>query len=82
MGHVTWVPCHHGMKTPQDADGEDVLQIRRVAANNLRKPSRVPWGFGAGPKPPHREKLACYEMLHGASKLSALVNRVMNLRVP
>jgi hypothetical protein len=35
--HVKWVPCHHGMVHPQVADGGDVLQIWRVAANILNK---------------------------------------------
>jgi hypothetical protein len=36
-GHVTWVPCHHGMARPQVADGGDGLQIWEVAANILKK---------------------------------------------
>jgi hypothetical protein len=35
--HVMWVPCHHGMVHPQFADGEDGLQLWRVAANKLNK---------------------------------------------
>jgi hypothetical protein len=25
--HVRWAPCHHGMVSPQDMDGEDSLQL-------------------------------------------------------
>jgi hypothetical protein len=35
--HVMWVPCHHDMAHPQFADGEDGLQLWRVAANKLNK---------------------------------------------
>jgi hypothetical protein len=47
-----WVPCHHGMARPEVADG-DGLQIWRVAANILNKPSRTAdkgWSssFGVG----------------------------------
>jgi hypothetical protein len=35
--HVMWVPCHHGMAHPQFADGEDGLQLWRVAADKLNK---------------------------------------------
>jgi hypothetical protein len=38
--HVKWVPCHHGMARPQGTDGGDALQIWRVAANILNKPTR------------------------------------------
>jgi hypothetical protein len=34
---VRWVPCHHGIERPQVADGEDSLQIWRVAANVWNK---------------------------------------------
>jgi hypothetical protein len=34
---VNWVHCHHGTASPQVADGGDVLQIWRVAANILNK---------------------------------------------
>jgi hypothetical protein len=37
--HVRWVPFHHGMVRPQVADGEDVLQIWRAAANIFNKQS-------------------------------------------
>jgi hypothetical protein len=37
--HIRWVPCHHGMAQPQVVDGEDILQIWRVAANVLNKQS-------------------------------------------
>jgi hypothetical protein len=37
IGRVKWVPCHHGTARPQVADGGDGLQIRRVAANILKK---------------------------------------------
>jgi hypothetical protein len=37
--HVRWVPCHHGTARPQD--GEDGLQIWRVAVNVLNKQSRA-----------------------------------------
>jgi hypothetical protein len=35
--HVRWVPCHHGMASPQVADGGDGLWIWRVAVNILNK---------------------------------------------
>jgi hypothetical protein len=34
-----WVPCHHGMARPQVAD--EVLRVRRVAANVMNKQSRT-----------------------------------------
>jgi hypothetical protein len=37
--HVRWVTFHHGMACPQVADGGEVLQIWRVAANILNKQS-------------------------------------------
>jgi hypothetical protein len=53
--HVRWVPYHHGMAHPQVADGGDVLQIWRVAANILNKKSWTvdkgwfsSWGVGHG----------------------------------
>jgi hypothetical protein len=39
--HVKWVPRHNGMARSQVADGEEGLQIRRVAANILDKQSRT-----------------------------------------
>jgi hypothetical protein len=39
--HVRWAPCHHGMASPQVADGGDGLQIWRVAANILKNRSRT-----------------------------------------
>jgi hypothetical protein len=51
--HVKWVPCHHGMASPQVSDGGEDLQIRRVAANILNKQLRAadkrwPSSFGVG----------------------------------
>jgi hypothetical protein len=37
LGHVNWVPCHHGMALRQVADGGDSLQIWRVAVDILNK---------------------------------------------
>jgi hypothetical protein len=42
----------------------------------------VVWGLGGGLTTPHHEKLACYEILHRALELAALVNMMMNLQVP
>jgi hypothetical protein len=39
--NVKRVVCHHGIARPQVADGEDGLQIWRVAANILNKQSRT-----------------------------------------
>jgi hypothetical protein len=39
--HVRWVPCHHDMVRPQVADGQNGLQIWRVAANILNKQSQT-----------------------------------------
>jgi hypothetical protein len=39
--HVKWVPCHHGMARPQVGDGGDGLQILKVDANILNKPSQT-----------------------------------------
>jgi hypothetical protein len=39
--HVRWVPCHHVMARPRVADGEDGLQVWRVAENILNKQSRT-----------------------------------------
>jgi hypothetical protein len=39
--HVSWVPYHHSMASPQVADGGDGHQIWRVAANILNKQSRT-----------------------------------------
>jgi hypothetical protein len=41
MGHVKWVPCHHGVARPQVADGGEGLKIWRVAANILSKQLRT-----------------------------------------
>jgi hypothetical protein len=38
---VRWVPCHHGMACPQDADGSDSLHIGRVATNILTTQSQT-----------------------------------------
>jgi hypothetical protein len=35
--HVRWAPCHHRMVHPQDGDGEDSLQVWRVAVNKLNE---------------------------------------------
>jgi hypothetical protein len=63
IGHVRWVNCHHGMACPQVADGEDALQVWRVAANILNKQSRTAdkgWffslGVGRGANNFHRKK--------------------------
>jgi len=40
------------------------------------------WGLGEGLTAPHRKKTICYEMLHSNWNWRALVNTVMNLRVP
>jgi hypothetical protein len=32
-----WDPCHHSMMRPQVVDGEDALQVWKVAANILNK---------------------------------------------
>jgi adenylosuccinate lyase len=50
---IKWVPCHHGMTSPQVADGGNALQIWRVATNILNKQSRTAdkgWAssFGVG----------------------------------
>jgi hypothetical protein len=39
-------------------------------------------GLVEGITNPHCRKPVCYEMLHRASDLKNLVNKVMNLRVP
>jgi hypothetical protein len=45
----------------------------RVAANVLNKQSRTAdKGLGEGLIAPHRKRLACHEMLHGASGLDGL----------
>jgi hypothetical protein len=60
--HVRWVPCHHGIARPQVADGGDLLQFWRVAANILNKQSQIAdkgWssslgvGRGANNSSPH-----------------------------
>jgi hypothetical protein len=38
---LEWVHCHNGMARPQFADGGDVLQFCRAAANILNKQSRT-----------------------------------------
>jgi len=40
------------------------------------------WGLVEGITPPHCKKTAPYEMLHRSSDLHALVNTVMDIRVP
>jgi hypothetical protein len=40
VSNMRWVPCHNGMARRWVADGEDGLQIWRVAANILNKQSR------------------------------------------
>jgi hypothetical protein len=45
------VPCHHGMVRPRVRDGEDGLQVWRIAANifNKRSPmSDKEWSSGLG----------------------------------
>jgi hypothetical protein len=69
---VTWrLSCHHDLARPRVADGEDSLQIWRVAANTLNKQSRTAerggtpaWGLGEGLQ--LILKYICYEMLHRA----------------
>jgi len=39
--HVRCITCHHGMASPQVADGREVLQIRRVDENILNKQPRT-----------------------------------------
>jgi hypothetical protein len=53
LGHVKWVPCHHGMARTYVSDAGDGLRIWRVAANILNKQSRTAdrggppaWGLG------------------------------------
>jgi hypothetical protein len=55
LGHVRWVPSHHGLEPPKIADGEDSLPIWSVAANisirNREQPKRggaPAWGLGRG----------------------------------
>jgi hypothetical protein len=40
--HIRWVPCHHGMVRPQAVDGEDGLQVWKVAATILSNQSQTP----------------------------------------
>jgi hypothetical protein len=47
--HVKWIPCHHGMERPQDADIEESLQVRMVARNILLKNSREQPTMGGDP---------------------------------
>jgi len=58
-----WTPYHQGMGLTQDADGEDGLQIRRVAVNILNKESRTAdkgwltnWVLDGGVTTPHCKK--------------------------
>jgi hypothetical protein len=37
IGHVRWVPCHHGMARHQCMHGEDALLLWKVAAYMLNK---------------------------------------------
>jgi hypothetical protein len=49
--YIVGVPSHHGIACPQVVDGEDGLQIWRVAANILNKQSRTAdkgWSFSLG----------------------------------
>jgi hypothetical protein len=41
MIRVKWVPCPHGLARPQVADGENGLQIWRIASNISNKQSRT-----------------------------------------
>jgi hypothetical protein len=40
LSNVRWVPCHHGMASPQVEDGEDSLQIWMIAVNILNNQPR------------------------------------------
>jgi hypothetical protein len=91
MLHVKWVPFHDGMACPQDADGRGCVQIWRVSANILNKQSRIAdtgWscGFGldVGLTIPDRKNSSLRNIIHGLGldQWRALVNKVMNLRVP
>jgi hypothetical protein len=66
--HVRWVPCHHSMVRPQVADGQNGLQLWRVASNTLNKQWRtadegcpLAWGLGMGLTTSHQKNLVCYE---------------------
>jgi hypothetical protein len=91
INHVKWVPCHHGMARPQVADGGESLQIWRVAANILNNQSRTAdkgcppaWGLGRGLTTLHRKERNTLRNVtkDGSYRWRALVNMVMNLRVP
>jgi hypothetical protein len=66
------------MARPLFADGEDVIQIWRVAANILNRQLRTAckgWysslGLDEGLTTPHRKETACYETLHRALELGS-----------
>jgi len=69
-------PCHHGSECPGVAGGGYGLQIRRVAANILNKQSRTA-DKGGPPTSGLGEELRTARHRDGA-----LVNKVMNIRVP
>jgi uncharacterized protein (DUF2249 family) len=55
-----WVPCNHGMAHPQVADGENGLQLWRVAANKLNEQSQTT----------DKECASRLEVGHGSNNLS------------
>jgi hypothetical protein len=58
--HVMWAPWHHSMVHPQDADGEDSLQIWRVAVDELNEQ----------PRTADKGWVSSSEVGHGANNLS------------
>jgi hypothetical protein len=70
-------PCHNDMACARVADAGDGLQMWKVAADILNKQSRTAdmglsssSGVRCELTAPHRERSACYEMLHSTSDLA------------
>jgi hypothetical protein len=85
ISRVKWLPVTTAWRVHR-LRMEERPPLRVVAGNILNKQSRTPdkgwsssWGLGEVLKTPDRKNVSCYEMF---TQWRALVNKLMNLRVP